>query len=161
MTQQLTSHQVWQEMEKQIFAVLGMVTANQEARTVGVVYVVHQGKLYISSSRTAWKVRHIAQNPHVSLTIPIHKRIPFLPWIKIPAATVTFSGVAQIFALHELAADILQAVFRGMEKQPQAEESFCVIEVTPEKEFVTYGVGVSLSQMRDPAKARGRVSVGV
>ena len=37
MTTQLTAEQVWQAIEKELFAVLGMVTANQEARTVGVV----------------------------------------------------------------------------------------------------------------------------
>lgn len=31
----------------------------------------------------------------------------------------------------------------------------CLIEVTPRGEFVTYGVGVSLMQMRDPEQARG------
>jgi len=35
----------------------------------------------------------------------------------------------------------------------------CLIEVTPQGEFVTYGVGVSLMEMRDPAKARGRAAV--
>ena len=35
----------------------------------------------------------------------------------------------------------------------------CLIEVTPVKEFITYGVGIPLMQMRDPKKARGRVSV--
>jgi hypothetical protein len=34
---ELTSSQVWAEIEKQMFAVLGMVTAKNEARTAGVV----------------------------------------------------------------------------------------------------------------------------
>ena len=37
----------------------------------------------------------------------------------------------------------------------------CLIEVTPQKEFITYGIGVSLLEMRDPAQARGRAPVGV
>lgn len=36
---------------------------------------------------------------------------------------------------------------------------FCLIEITREKEFITYGVGVSLMTMRHPSKARGRVPV--
>ncbi len=36
-----------------------------------------------------------------------------------------------------------------------------LIEVTPEKEFLTYGIGVSLLDMRDPQKARKRAPVGV
>lgn len=36
MALQLTSAQVWQEIEKELFAVIGMVTAKHEARTVGI-----------------------------------------------------------------------------------------------------------------------------
>lgn len=159
MALQLTSDQVWQAMEKEVFAVLGMVTPRGEARTVGVVYVVCDRKLYISSNRDAWKVRHIAANPHVSVTVPIAKRIFFLPWIKIPAATITFSGVARIFPAAEAPPEILRAVLRGMTDQEQIVADASVIEVTPEKEFVTYGVGVSLMDMRSPDKSRGRAFV--
>lgn len=159
MSPALTSSQVWQALEKQIFAVLGMATANHETRTAGVVYIIDNRKLYISSRQSAWKVRHIAQNPHVSVTVPIHKQIPFLPWIKIPAATITFSGMAQIRSLTDLSPEILAKIFHGAEKEPTAQESFAVIEVTPEKEFITYGIGVSLSDMRDTEKSRGRVPV--
>ena len=52
MTQQLTSEQVWNELEKEIFAVLGMVNSKGEARTVGIVYVVHESQnLYFYSFR--------------------------------------------------------------------------------------------------------------
>ena len=159
MAQTLTSSQVWQELEKQIFAVLGMATANHEARTAGVVYVIHNRKLYISSRQSAWKVRHIAQNPHVSVTVPLHKQIPFLPWIKIPAATITFSGQARVCSMAELSPDLLARIFHGAEKDPAAQTNFAVIEVTPEKEFVTYGVGVSLREMRDTEKSRGRAPI--
>src|SRR5215217_1176342 len=89
MTLQLTTAQVWQEIEANLFAVLGMVTPTGEARTAGIVYVVDDHKLYIGTDKAAWKTKHIVGNPHVSITIPIAKRIPFLPWIKIPAATIT------------------------------------------------------------------------
>jgi hypothetical protein len=36
---QLTAKQVWHAIEKELFAVIGMVTANIEARTSGVVYM--------------------------------------------------------------------------------------------------------------------------
>ena len=159
MTIQLTTEQVWQAIEKELFAVIGMVTARNEARTVGVVYVVRDRKLYIGTGNKAWKARYIAGNPRVSLTIPIAKRIPFLPWIKIPAATITFSGVARILPPHETPSDILQAVFRGLAEDEEMMAESCLIEVTPEKEFVTYGVGVSLMTMRHPSKARGRTPV--
>ncbi len=156
---QINKRQVWQEINKQLFSVLGMVTPNGEARTVGIVYVEDDGKLYISSQKQAWKVRHIAQNPHVSLTVPIHKRIPFLPWIKIPAATITFAGAAQLLNYDQTSSSTIQKLFRGMEFSAEERDKLAIIEVTPVGNFITYGVGVSLSEMRDPQMARGRVAV--
>ena len=37
--------------------------------------------------------------------------------------------------------------------------SACLIEVVPEGAFVTYGLGVPLAKLRDPAAARARVPV--
>lgn len=159
MTLQLTSEQVWQAVEKELFAVLGMVTAEQEARTVGIVYVVRNRRLYISSGKDAWKIRHIAHNPNVSLTVPIHKGIPLLPMIKIPAATITFSGVARLLEPAEVDAQALQALYRGMAEDETRLADSRVIEVTPQGDFLTYGVGVSLMTMRDPAASRGRAPV--
>jgi hypothetical protein len=34
-----------------------------------------------------------------------------------------------------------------------------LVEIVPEGAFVTYGVGVPLLKMRDPAVARGRVAI--
>jgi len=159
MTLQLSSEQVWQEINKELFAVIGMVTAKNEARTVGIVYIVDNQKLYIGTDKKAWKVRHISTNPHVSLTIPIAKRIPFLPWIKIPAATITFSGTARILETQEVPPGVLQAVYRDVVKDEQQMATSCLIEVTPQTDFITYGVGLPLMQMRYPEKARGRVPV--
>jgi nitroimidazol reductase NimA-like FMN-containing flavoprotein (pyridoxamine 5'-phosphate oxidase superfamily) len=161
MTLQLTPEQVWEAIEKELFGVIGMVTAGNEARTVGIVYVVKNRRLYIGTNKNAWKVRHIAQNPHVSMTIPIHKRIPIMPWVKIPAATITFCGEAKILEPGETPTEILKALYRGMAENEELMAESCLIEVTPIKEFVTYGVGVSLMQMRDPEQARGRAPVGV
>ncbi|MEZ4593482.1 MAG: hypothetical protein R3D55_20410 [Chloroflexota bacterium] len=157
---QLETSQVWQAIEKEIFAVIGMVTAKNEARTVGVVYVVQDQKLYISSKKEAWKARHIAGNSAVSVTIPIARRVPLMPWIKIPAATITFSGQARVLPASDAAKPLLRAVLRDMADDAASIADACLIEVTPEKEFITYGVGVPLIAMRDTVKARGRASVG-
>ena len=92
----LTPEQVWTEIDKNMFAVLGMVTARQEARTAGIVYMTRDHTLYIGSAKDAWKVKHVSANPNVSLTVAIPKSIPFMPWIKIPAATITFQGTATV-----------------------------------------------------------------
>ena len=161
MSVELTSDQVWDVIEKNLFGVIGMVTKENEARTVGIVYVVRERRLYIGTGKKAWKVRHIAQNPHVSMTIPVHKSIPLLPMIKIPAATITFCGEARIIAPEDASQDILQAIYRGMAEDQERLADTVLIEVTPVKDFVKYGIGVSLMQMRDPAQARGRAPVGV
>lgn len=155
MSVQLSSNQVWEAVETNSFGVLGMVTRNGEARTVGIVYVVADRKLYIGAESTAWKTRHIAGNPHVSLTIAIAKRIPLLPWIKIPAATITFSGTAKVLKKGEVEAGVLEKLYRHEEGR----DGWCAIEVTPQKDFITYGVGIPLTQMRFPEKARGRAPI--
>jgi hypothetical protein len=159
MTANLSSEQVWTEVEKQLFGILGFVTAKNEARTVGIVYAVRDHKLYIVTGKDTWKARYISRNPQVSMTVPIAKRIPLLPWIKIPAATITFSGVATVRDLHGVDAELLQQLLRGLQHDPEMMESSCIIEVEPVKDFVTYGVGVSLMTMRDTEMARGRVAV--
>ena len=155
MTLQLTSNQVWEEIAKNQFGVLGMVTSKGESRTVGIVYVVDDHKLYIGAEKAAWKTKHIARNPHVSLTIPIAKRVPLMPWIKIPAATITFSGMAKVLDKNEVNAGLLQKLYRHEEGRAE----WCAIEVIPQKDFITYGVGIPLMQMRFPEKARGRAAV--
>lgn len=70
----LTTAQVWKEIENNVFAVLGMVSAKNEARTAGIVYVAQAGKLYITSDKDAWKARHLTANPHVSLTVAIPEK---------------------------------------------------------------------------------------
>ena len=159
MTTQLSSEQVWQAIEKELFAVIGMVTASQESRTAGVVYTVRDLKLYFSTHTSAWKTRHITANPHVSATIPIAKRIPVMPWIKIPAATITFSGTARVFQASQVSPDLLRAILGPLADDLHAIEETAVIEVTPAGDFITYGVGVSLREMRDPEIARGRAPV--
>lgn len=108
-----------------------MVTPKGEARTAGIVYTVHDHKLYIGSYQETWKVKHIRQNPHVSLTVTIAKRVPFLPWIKVPAVTITFAGEAR--ALDTRVADpvVLKALYRDVVKDEKAMAASCVIEIVP------------------------------
>ena len=159
MPRQLTSQQVWQAIEKELFAVVGMVTAGHEARTVGILYAVGDHKLYFITGSDTWKARHIAANPHVSVTIPIAKRVPIMPWLKIPQATITFQGTARICGASEAMPDLLQKLLGPMADDSALIAGSCLVEIIPTGEFVTYGVGVRLIEMRDPDKARGRAPV--
>ena len=160
MTIEQSTKQIWSELENNLFAVLGMVTAKGEARTVGIVYVVDKQKLYIASKNNTWKVRHIQENAHVSLTVTIPKRIIFMPWIKIPAATITFSGTGTILNPNDVGKDVSNSLLRGLETDSEMLATMSVIEVQPVGDFITYGVGVPLMTMRNPEKARGRAPVG-
>ena len=155
MGHQVTTEQVWNAIEKNNFAVLGMVTERGEARTVGIVYVVSDSKLYIGALNSQWKTKHVARNPHVSMTVAIPRRVPLMPWIKVPAATITFSGSARILQKSDIEPQLLARVHRD----EAGNEDWCTIEVAPEKDFVTYGVGMSVLQMRFPEKARARAPV--
>lgn len=155
MNRQATSDQVWREIEKSNFAVLGMVTSRGESRTVGIVYVVDDRKLYIGAGATQWKTRHVAQNPHVSMTVPIARRVPLMPWIKVPATTITFSGSARILDKEQIEPGLLEKLYRHEEGR----DDWCAIQVTPERDFITYGVGISVLQMRFPEKSRARAPV--
>jgi|SRR6516225_213222 hypothetical protein len=155
----ITTEQVWRELEKRSFAVLGFVTARGEARTAGIVYSVRDRQLYITTDRNSWKARHIATNPHVSMTVTIPKRIPFVPWVHIPAATITFQGVASVHAIEEVPPEIPRVLLRGLDLGKEARNEISVIRVRPAGEFVTYGVGVSLTVMRRPEAASGRAAV--
>jgi hypothetical protein len=152
---------VWREIQKQIFAVLGFVTPKGEARTAGIVYAVHSREVFIGTDRKSWKASHIAKNPNVSLTITIPKRIPLLPWIRIPPATVTFQGSAVVVGLNEAPADVQRGLFRGLELDTESRERICIIRVVPGGEFITYGVGVPLLTMRHPREAQGRAPTGM
>jgi len=159
MAQQLSAQQVWQIIDKELFAVVGMVNAHNEARTAGILYAVRDRKLYFITGRDTWKARHIAANPHVSVTVPIAKRVPIMPWMKIPQATITFQGTSHVCGAGEAMPDLLQKLLGPMANDKELIAGSCLIEIVPEGEFVTYGIGVRLIEMRDPNKARGRAPV--
>ena len=158
MSAPVTTDSIWNELERQLFGVLGMVSAKGEARTAGIVFHAHERKLYIGTERASWKAKHIARNPGVSLTVCIPKRVPFLPFIPIPAATITCHGDARVLDPAQAPPKAVHALFRGLEEMPEARKT-CIIELSPKGDFVTYGVGVSLLTMRKTQAARGRAPV--
>lgn len=159
MSNPATTENVWTAIEKELFAVLGLVTKEGESRTVGIVYIVRDRKFYIGTGLQTWKSKHIMQNPHVSMTIPIARRIPLAPWVRVPQATITFSGKAHITPATEASAELNQAVFRHYADDEDFMKENCVIDVSPEGDFLTYGIGIPLMKMRHPHLARGRAPV--
>jgi hypothetical protein len=157
----VTTVQVWEQVRKQMFAVVGMVSARGEGRTAGIVYAVDGQRLYCSTVAEEWKTRHMRANPSVSVTVLVPKGVPLLPWITVPPATITFAGTARVLSPDEAPAPIVEKLLHGLHLGEGGRSSHAVVEITPVGDFVTYGIGVSARGMLDTEKARGRAPVAV
>jgi hypothetical protein len=155
----LTSDQIWNALAKTSFAVLGHVTPAGEPRSSGVVYAVVDRRMYVVVADDSWKARHIAVDGHVAVTVPVRRGGILSLIFPIPPATVSFHASAIVYPAgeqrdHPLPAQLAAPI------PPERRGTGRIIEIQPEGEFLTYGVGVSLNQMRSPARARRRVPVG-
>ncbi len=76
----------------------------------------------------------------------------------IPPATITFHARATV---HPAGSLDVGSVSKELERLiPEARKAgSCIIELVPEGRFLTYGIGVSLMDMRDPVRALARVPV--
>lgn len=152
----VTSEQVWHALATTSFAVISHVTPDGQPRSSGVVYATAGRRLYVVVAPEGWKARHIALNDHVAVTVPVRRGGMLSLLFPIPPATISFHTTAVIHsegwttALKQLESLI----------PPERRGAGTMIEIIPEGRFVTYGIGVSLMQMRDPAAARANVPVG-
>ena len=150
----LSAHQVWRAVARSSFAVISHVTPAGAPRSSGVVYAVSGDSMYVAVAPDSWKARHIGADGMVSVTVPIRRGGPLSLIFPIPPATISFAGVA---TLHP--ADMLTEAPGLSRLVPAARLANCtIVEIRPIGHFVTYGLGVPLLQMRDPARARARIS---
>ena len=154
----LTREHVWRSLSKATFAILGFITPRGQPRSSGVVYGVLGGRIYVAVAPDSWKAKHIAARPEVSLTVPVRRGGLLSLVIPIPPATISFHGSARVLSSESEEFDAL--VSRLGSLLPAERRSAAVlIEILPQGDFVTYGIGVPLLKMRDPASARGRAQV--
>lgn len=156
----LTTDQVWEALDGGLFGVLAFVNRAGHPRTSGVCYTVENRALFITSDKSMWKVRHIAANPNVSMTVALPKRVPFLPFIKVPAATITFKGEAQVLDVSDIDPSVYARLPRSKDPDPAIANRTAVIRVVPRGDFVTYGIAMPLLQMRKHEAAHGRAPCG-
>jgi general stress protein 26 len=149
-----TADDVWKEIERWPFAVLGFVTPGGEARAAGVMYTVRNRVLYIVTGPDTWKVRHIRANPHVSVTVTV-QRLP-IRVKKAPPAVISFPGTATIVPLDELDDELRTTLTHGIDTSAR---EMCAIRIEPVGRFVTYGIGVFPLAMRRPDEALARVPI--
>lgn len=155
-----TTETVWRAIDDNTFGVLAFTNRSGEPRSAGIVYVVDGRSLLISSARASWKNRHISRHPKVSMTVTIPKRVPFLPFIAVPAATVTFQGDAEILEVDEIPEDATSRLFRSSRLDEDMIPTVQVIRVVPRGRFLTYGIDMPITQMANHERATARVSCG-
>jgi len=154
----LTSEQVWRALAKASFAVLSYVTPEGQPRSSGVVYKSARRRLFVAVAPDSWKAKHIATSGRVAVTVPVRRGGILSLGLPIPPATISFRGTAVMHPAGSPQARVLLKELASLLPLERRATS-CLIEIHPQGEFLTYGLGVSLMKMRDPAAARARVPV--
>jgi Pyridoxamine 5'-phosphate oxidase len=154
----LTTEQVWHQVAKASFAVLGYVTPSGEPRSSGVVYRMIEGRLYVAVAPDGWKAKHVAASGRVAVTVPVRRGGILSLVAPLPPATISFHGAAIVHpAGSQKARSLLTELGSLLPAERRASAS--VIEVVPRGEFLTYALGIPLRKMLDPAAAQARVPV--
>src|SRR5215211_7270349 len=158
MAARLTTEQVWHQIAKASFAVIGYVTPSGEPRSSGVVYKSIGRRLYVAVASDSWKARHVAASRRVAVTVPVRRGGLLSLVAPIPPATISFHGTAIV---HPAGSPQVRPLLKELGSLLPAERrtSACLIEILPEGAFLTYALGVPLRRLRDPAAARARVPV--
>ncbi len=154
----IDSEQVWRAIEKASFAVVGYVTPEGAPRSSGIVYKALGNRLFVAVAPDSWKAKHIAVSGRVAVTVTVRRGGILSLLAPIPPATISFHATAVV---HAAGAPEVRPILDqlGALLPPERRDTACLVEIRPEGEFVTYGLGVPLMKMRDPAIARGRVAV--
>jgi hypothetical protein len=157
-TATLTGERVWRELAKASFAIISHLTPTGQPRSSGVLYTVADRRMYVVVGADSWKARHIAANGQVAVTVPVRRGGIMSLLFPIPPAAISFHASAVVHPVGPLEGTQMGARLAALLPTERV-SSARVIEIVPEGRFVTYGVGVSLMRMRDPARARGSAPV--
>lgn len=157
----LSSEQVWRALAKASFAVISYVTPAGAPRSSGVVYTIVGRRMYVAVAPTSWKARQIAVRGQVSVTVPVRRGGILALLLPIPPATISFRGTATVYPAGSTANGALMEARARLDPMmpPERRAVATIIEITPEGRFLTFGVGIPLMQMRNPAAASARVPV--
>ena len=154
----VTTERVWAALEKSSFAVISHVTASGEPRSSGIAFGARDRRIFAVVAAASWKARTIHDGQVVALTVPIRRGGLLSLVMPIPPAVINFHARAKVGEPCVLDKSCLPPKLARM--LPDSDELTCVLELTPEGSFLTYGVGVSLMTMRNPDLAAARVPVG-
>jgi pyridoxamine 5'-phosphate oxidase-like protein len=154
-----TTELAWRALRRASFAVVSHVTPDGRPRSSGVLYALAGRRLYVVVGEDSWKARHLAAGGEVAVTVPVRRGGPLALLVPIPPATVSFHGSATVHPSSWLDEHpVPPELARLLPAERRAGSA--VVEIEPRGAFVTYGIGVPLLRMRDPARSRARVPVG-
>jgi general stress protein 26 len=156
MANRVTLELVLNELRRCHFAVLSTVDTEGTSHSAGVNYGVSRpGKelaIYVMTRRHLQKTRNIAQNPNVSLVIPVPR---LLRWF-VPPATIQLRGQAEIMdETDKVGTDVFSHFWIGRrildayeQSRRRGETRICFLKITPEPVMRTYLVGYSIWQIK-------------
>lgn len=154
--QRVTFELVLSHLRKRDFAVLSTIRTESRPHSVGVNYGVSRpGRdlvIYVMTRKHLQKARNIAQNPNVSLVVPLTRR---LLWF-LPPPTIQLHGHAEIVDwTDEEGTDVFRRFWMGRrileayrESHRRGETRICFLKITPDPVVYTYMVGYSIWQLR-------------
>lgn len=154
----LETARVWMELDRASFAVIGYVTPTGEPRSSGVVYKTAGRRLYAVVAPDSWKARHIRAAGRVSVTVPVRRGGVLALVMPIPPATISFHATAIVHPAGSLKIASISKELESLLPRDRRDAGV-VIELIPEGEFLTYGVGVPLLDMQNPELSRATVPV--
>jgi hypothetical protein len=154
----VSSRAVWRALEQASFAVVSHVNSAGEPRSSGVVYGTVDRRLYVAVAADGWKARQIVTGQVLAVTVPVRRGGVLSLLAPIPPATITFEARVTVHPAGSL--DVASVSKELTKLVPESRKaSSCVIELVPVGQFLTYGIGVSLMDMRSPELALARVPV--
>jgi general stress protein 26 len=147
---------VFRQLRKRDFAVLSTVDESGIPQSAGVNYGVsrpgREFALYVMTRRHLKKAGNIARNPHVSLVIPVTRR---LLWF-LPPPTIQLHGTAEILEWTDAeGTEVFQHFWMGRRILKAYSESYrhgeiriCFLKITPDPIITTYMVGYSIWEIK-------------
>jgi general stress protein 26 len=154
--QRVTFELVLSHLRKRDFAVLSTVSGESRPHSVGVNYgVSRSGRdlvIYVMTRKHLQKARNIAQNPSVSLVVPLTSR---LLWF-LPPPTIQLQGRAEIVDwTDEAGTEVFRRFWMGrrileayQESHRRGETRICFLKITPDPVVSTYMVGYGVWELR-------------
>jgi hypothetical protein len=148
---------VWRELDRASFAVVSYVTPNGSPRSSGVVFATRSRRLYVVTAADSWKARQLSDGDEVAVTVPVRRGGVLSLVAPIPPATITFRATVTVHGTVSRGSSSVPTKLARL--LPDARKAGCLLELSPQGRFLTYGIGMSLREMTHPDRALARVPV--